>query len=210
MLLSVLGRMDVLDAFKKDIIIPESYISFFKDEYSKAVTLDRNSTSTLCFADDKPVILEHDKSIMEIWDNILRFCRSCVTANVTDQERIDFKFTDRLTGELFIASLKLGVIHLDALLLAKRERLTFLCDDLFFRKLATGIGVRNLNIVSLVQHYTDLNYMIPFIKELSKTNYVYIPLRARNDDEFAEILKNVMEGKKKGVFSVCTFTDLWW
>ena len=39
--------------------------------------------------------------------------------------------------------------------------------------------------------------MISFIKELSKTNYIYVPIRARNDKEFIEILENVLDGKKK-------------
>lgn len=50
-----------------------------------------------------------------------------------------------------------------------------------------------------MQHYTDLNYTVPIIKELSKTNYVYIPLLARNDDEFSEILGNITNGKKKAI-----------
>lgn len=198
-LLAVLGRLDVLEAFKQNIIVPESYISFFKEEYSDAAALDQNSPPTLCFVNGKPIIMEHDKSTKEIWENILRFCQTCRIAAVTDQERIDFTVADGVTGEWFVSSLRLNVIHLDALLLAKRENLTFLCDDLFFRKLATGIGIRNLNIVSLVQHYTDLNYTVPIIKELSKTNYVYIPLLARNDDEFSEILGNITNGKKKAI-----------
>ena len=42
--------------------------------------------------------------------------------------------------------------------------------------------------------------MISFIKELSKTNYIYVPIRARNDKEFIEILENVLDGKKKKAF----------
>jgi len=42
--------------------------------------------------------------------------------------------------------------------------------------------------------------MISFIKELSKTNYIYVPIRARNDKEFIEILENVLDGKKKKEF----------
>ena len=33
-LLSILGRMDVLNAFKSEIIIPETYLAFFQEEYS--------------------------------------------------------------------------------------------------------------------------------------------------------------------------------
>ena len=199
-LLAAIGRMDVLDAFQKDIIIPESYISFFQEEYLRAVGMDQVSTSTSFFVDDKPVMQEPDKTVPEIWETILKFCQTCRALAVSDQERIDFKIADGLTGERFISGLRLSVIHLDALLLAQREKATYLCDDLFFRKMATWMGVRNLNIISLVQHYNDPDYMVPIIKELSKTNYVYIPLRARTDEEFVEICRNVLDGEKKEAF----------
>ncbi len=199
MLLSVMGHMDVLDAFMDQLIIPESYIAFFQEEYSKAADMDQVSSSTLYFIDDKPVMADTDKGIPKIWEDILNFCKSCQAKTITDQERIAFKIADGLSGERFITGLELNAIHLDALLLSKRERATFLCDDLFFRKVATCMGVRNLNIVSLVQHYPNPDYMVTIIKELSKTNYIYIPLRARNDDEFIELLENVLNGKKKKV-----------
>ena len=49
----------------------------------------------------------------------------------------------------------------------------------------------------LIQHYQNLDYMIPFIMELSKTNYIYIPLWARNDQEAHELYQNILAGKKK-------------
>ena len=162
--------------------------------------MNQVSYSTLYFVDDKPVMADPDKRIPEIWEEILNFCNSCQTKAITDHERINFKIADGLSGERFIIGLNINAIHLDALLLSQRERATLLCDDLFFRQVATWMGVRNLNIVSLVQHYKNLDYKVPFIKELSKTNYIYIPILYRNDDEFNEILENVLNGKKKGVF----------
>lgn len=60
--------------------------------------------------------------------------------------------------------------------------------------------MRNINSVSLIQHYADGNYMVPIIKELSKTNYIYVPLCARNDSEFEDILGNLFDGKRKERF----------
>ena len=200
MLLSIMGRMDVLDAIKNRIIIPESYIAFLQDEYFKAARMNQASSSSLYFVDDKPVIVDHDEGIPETWETILDFCNTCRTMKITDQERIDFQISDELSGERFIIGLHLNAIHLDALLLSKREKAAFLCDDLFFRKIATSIGVQNLNVASLIQQYGDIDYMISFIKELSKTNYIYVPIRARNDKEFIEILENVLDGKKKKEF----------
>ena len=36
--------------------------------------------------------------------------------------------------------------------------------------------------------------------KLSKTNYLYIPLIARTDDEFVELKKNILDGKLKRKF----------
>ncbi len=107
-----------------------------------------------------------------------------------------------LTGERFVAGLRLNPIHLDALILAQRENATFLCDDLFFRKIATWMNLRNLNIVSLIKHYAAPDYVTQFIIELSKTNYIYIPFlsMARNDDEAHELYNNILTGEKKQIY----------
>lgn len=88
-----------------------------------------------------------------------------------------------MSGEELLAGFKLDVIQLDALILAKRENATYLCDDLFFRKVAEGLRIRNLNFVSLLQHYNDINYIVPILMEMSKTNYIYLPLWARDSGE---------------------------
>ena len=62
------------------------------------------------------------------------------------------------------------------------------------------MSVRNLNIVSLLQHYTDSDYKVSFIKELAKTNYIYVPLQARSDNEYVEILGYLLDGKRKEIY----------
>ena len=199
-LLAVLGRIDVMEAFKEQIIIPDSYLRFIQAEYSNAVISSNKSTTTLFFVEDKPVLQEMDKTIPELWENILVFCKTCVTESITDQERIDSSFANEISGEQFFSDMKISFIHLDALLLAKKEKATLLCDDLFFRKMATSLNIRSVNIVSLIQHYTDLDYSVPLIKELSKTNYIYIPILYRNDEEFCEIVSYLTDGEKKDLY----------
>ena len=75
-LLAVLGRIDVMEAFKKQIIIPDSYLGFIQAEYSNAVINSNKSTTTLFFVEDKPVLQEMDKIIPELWENILVFCKT--------------------------------------------------------------------------------------------------------------------------------------
>lgn len=55
-------------------------------------------------------------------------------------------------------------------------------------------------LTSFLWHYEDNDFVISIIMELSKTNYLYIPLMARTDEE-AIWLKNVMDGKLKNYYS---------
>ena len=60
--------------------------------------------------------------------------------------------------------------------------------------------IRNLNIVSLVMHYTNSNGVFEFLTMLSKTNYIYIPLFYRTDAEAQELYHNIMDGKLKQLY----------
>lgn len=199
-LLAVLKRVDVLGAFKPNIIIPESYVAFLRDQYAKSKELDRLHAETLIFDKGKPVLVERDESLSDIWESILDFCDSCETACVSDNERMDFNIVEGYSGERFITGLRLNTIHLDALILAHREEAPLWCDDLFFRKVCNSAGIRHVNTASMVVSFIDLDKCIEIIKELSKTNYIYTPIRARTDDEFDEIVSNMLDGEKKNKY----------
>ena len=96
--------------------------------------------------------------------------------------------------------MQLHMIHLDSFVLAKKENATLLCDDLFFRKIAAYVKIRNINFVSLLYHYVNKDFAVTIIMKLSKTKYLYIPLIARTDDEFVELKKNILDGKLKRKF----------
>ena len=200
--LSVLGRLDILSPIKNDLIIPQSYCDFCHSQYAKAVNMDQNSSS-LYFIEGKPVLQESDKSIPEIWEAISTFCDDCEKASVSDDQRISFIIAENITGESIISGFHLSHIHLDALILASSEHMSFLCDDLFFRKVATWAGIRNLNTSSILLHYSDIDYLFAIILELSKTNYVYIPyipLYANNEAEIIELNRNLLSGEKKEAY----------
>lgn len=199
-LLAVMKKLEILDAFKTALVIPDSYLAFFRDEFAKASNTVQKSSSTLFFIEEKPYMKDPDKSIPEIWETIVDFCSGCKALPVTDQERIDFRVDESLTGERLITGLWLSTIHLDALILAKRETATFLCDDFFFRRIASAIGIRNLNIVSLVLHFTDEDYKASLLMELSKTNYIHVPLFPRDDKEAQEFYQNISTGERKKLY----------
>lgn len=198
-LLSLMDLINVLDGIKSDLLLPKSYINFFVERYSKAKEMSFVSSKKLVNINNQLTVIENDPHI-EIWERIMDFCMECKTVEISDDERIGFSIGDYIDGEQFIAAAKLHLIHLDAFVLAKKEQATLLCDDLFFRKMATYSKIRNINFVSILRHYVDENFVVPIVMKLSKTNYLYIPLMARTDEEAIELRKNILDGKLKKKF----------
>lgn len=155
------------------------------------------SSGKLVNIDNQLTLIENDMSYVEVWERIIDFCSDCKTIEISDDERIGFTIGKDINGEQFIAALHLHLIHLDAFVLAAKEKATLLCDDLFFRKMATYSKIRNINFVSLLRHYVNDDFVVPIILELSKTNYLYIPLLARTDEEAIELKKNILDGELK-------------
>lgn len=199
-LVALLDRFDLLDAIKDEMIIPESYISFMKERYERSYTNDSDSRSTLFFDDGKPILQEMDTSIPEIWERILVYCKGLCCMEVSNEERVSLDVKDGFTAERLMIGFKLSFIHLDSLALAVRARATYLCDDLFFRKIASCMNIRNINTVSIVEHYTDTDTVTDFILELSKTNYIYLPLLSKDDEQAGQLIRNVMDGEKKRLY----------
>lgn len=196
-LLSSMNLLNVLTAVKDSLVLPVSYIEFFAERYSKAKEISFVSPGKLVKVDNQLALIENDLSHVEIWERIIDFCTDCKMIEISDEERIGFTIGDEINGEQFIAAARLHLIHLDAFILADKEQATLLCDDLFFRKMATYAKIRNLNFVSLLRHYVDDDFVVPIILELSKTNYLYIPLLARTDEEAIELKKNILDGELK-------------
>lgn len=196
-LLSSMNILNVLGGIKNSLLLPISYMDFFAERYCKAKEISFVSPGKLVNVNNQLTLIENDFSHVEIWERIIDFCTECKKVEVSDEERIGFSIGEDINGEQFIAATQLHLIHLDSFVLAKRERATLLCDDLFFRKLATYGKIRNINFVSLLRHYVDDDFVVPIVMELSKTNYLYIPLMARTDEEAVELKKNILDGELK-------------
>ena len=200
-LLCLLERMDLLEAIKEDIIIPSSYKSFFSKRLEKALNDQATDAKTLFFNDGQPVLQGPDTTAAEIWETIFNFCNNCESVDISDQDRIDFEISSGFSGEQFITGLRLNVIQLDALALAKNTGATYLSDDLFFRKVAVWAGIRHLNLASILLHCNDVEFRASVINELSKTNYLYIPLIANSDEEFQTLYNNLLAEGRKGAYN---------
>lgn len=195
-LLSSLNLFGALDAIKDLLIIPGSYNTFFVERYASAKATGNVPVGKLVSIGEKFTIVPYDTTYVEIWERIIDFCAECRQYSLNDNDRIGYMIGEKINGEEFISATRLHMIHLDALILAEKEKATFLCDDLFFRKIASYAKIRNINFSSILYHYNK-DFVTPIVMELSKTNYLYVPLMARTDEEASELRKNLLDGKLK-------------
>lgn len=195
-LLSSMNILNVLEGVKDKLILPASYTDFFAERYRKAKETSLVSPGKLVNVNNQLALIKDSPSHVEICERIIDFCDECEIVEISDDDRIGFSIGE-INGEQFIAAVRLHLIQLDSLVLAKKEQATLLSDDLFFRKIATYGKIRNINFVSLLRHYVDNDFVVPIIMELSKTNYLYIPLMARTDEEAIQMKNNILDGKMK-------------
>ena len=195
-LVSQMGWLNYLEPIATDIIIPESYGTFFRERYSQACTAQNVSPGTMYFQDDQVILVEQDKTLPDIWESILEFCEKCSYSQVSTEERINLMFGPDLSGEKLMSGFKLDVAQLDAINLAKRENAIYICDDLFFRKLASSAQVRNINFVSVLLHYKNA-VLYPTLNALAKTNYFLVPFLTCSDEEATQRYKDNMNGERK-------------
>lgn len=200
-LLALKGWLDTLDWLAGHIVIPESYLPFFREQYSLVVGTQAVSPGSLIpLGDGKFTILEPDKQIPEMWEAIINKCEQYPTEAVTDDERIAYEILDGYTYERLFAGMKMDKVQLDALILSERLNGVYYCDDLFFRKIAAHKKVKNINFATLLYAHDDLDIVMPILMELSKTNYVYTPFRCRNNEEGQELVNNLLNGEKKNLY----------
>ena len=147
-------------------------------------------------------ILDKIKSLLIIPDSYNLFFQerysSTKRREINDDDSIDYTIGGDLNGEELVSAIGLHRIHLDALILCEKEKATFLCDDLFFRKIADKAKISNVNVAAiLLQYYVDKEFIAQIVMEFSNTNYLYIPLIGRTDEEASELIKNLLNVKLK-------------
>ena len=200
-LLASMGRLDILDWLGDRIVIPESYQPFFREQYALEVSTQANSVGSFVpLEDGKYTIVEPDKRLLEIWESIIAKCDEYPSETVSDDERINYEAFEGYTWERLFSGARIDKIQLDALIVTERENGIYLCDDLFFRKMAEIKGIKNINAATLLYIYPNLDDVMPILMELSKTNYIYTPVRCRNNEEGKQLIQNMLEGEKKKVY----------
>ncbi len=208
--LVLLAQMDWLDYLRpivNDMIIPQSYSVFFQEQYTKACGLQNVSPGTMYFQDGQVMLIEQDKKKPDIWESIIEFCEECSYEAISTEERIELTLGDHISGEQLMSGFKIHVSQMDAIILAKRKNAIYICDDLFFRKLASSIPLENINFVSVMLHYDSPN-LFSVLDKLSETNYLLIPYLTYDDNEAMQRLKNHMNGKRKAKYYGQYLTNL--
>ncbi|MBQ3795192.1 MAG: hypothetical protein II842_02725 [Butyrivibrio sp.] len=212
-LLAVHGWLDELDLLKGYITIPESYIEFFEEQYAAELGVQAASPGSLVPTDDgKITIIERDKRLPDIWERIISKCESFSVTKVSDEDRIRFEVIENYTWERLFGKLNIDKMQLDGLIVAEQENGVYICDDLFFRKIAAAKRIKNINFATLLYVNNDMDRVMPIILELSKTNYIYTPIRSRNDEELGRLVENLLDGNIKRAYYSDVFNaylDAW-
>ena len=197
-LLALKDWLYILEPVLDRITCPESYIVFFQNLLDDERKKQNTSPGIITMDNDNIAILKYDERVPEILEKIICECKKFKTIHVEEDERINYEIIDGcLKGEIMIAEMKTNVVQMDAFILSSKLDAKYICDDLFFRKLAAQKRIRNTNFASMLRVLVDSDISVPIIVELSKTNYISMPFLFRNDEEAKDILKNLTTGNIK-------------
>ena len=197
-LLALKDWLYILEPVLDRITCPESYIDFFQNLLDDERKKQNTSPGIITMDNDNIAILKYDERVPEILEKIISECKKFKTIHIEEDERINYEIIDGcLKGEIMIAEMKTNVVQMDAFILSSKLDAKYICDDLFFRKLAAQKRIRNTNFASMLRVLVDLDISVPIIVELSKTNYISLPFLFRNDEEAKDILKNLTTGNIK-------------
>ena len=141
--------------------------------------------------------MERYKRIPEIWERIISKCEFYMITTVTDDERISFEVIENYTWERLFGKINIDKMQLDGIIVANREKGVYICDDLFFRKIATAKRIKNINFATLLYINDDIDRVMPIILELSKTNA----------EELEQLFDNLLDGEMKNSYYLDVFND---
>lgn len=198
-ILCVMGQEELLIKYKDKIMIPTSLTEFVCVQVKNITEMQAISLGTLMELEDgSPVMLPFDDSIVDIWSRAYELCLLFSQIEVASEERENVDVVEGVSAELLFSMFKLDKSQLDCLLLARKtEEAIFMCDDLFYRKIASALGVHNSNFTSLLFLLEDRSEAVNGCLNLSKTNYLYVPFMFENSEQMRNLFQNLLEGERK-------------
>lgn len=196
--LCLLDQMQVLDEFIGRIYIPDSLIPFIDDRIHSCGTHKVHSGGSIVAKDNDVFLLpdQSDKEI-EIWEKIKAYCEKLMTVQLSNEERITFRLADCISAEeAFHAFLALP-IELDFFVAVSKISAVYICDDLFFRKMANWTGIPHMNVASLSYDMEDLEKAKVFVEKISEYNYLYAPYLPTDDRAWSNRVLTNLTTKNK-------------
>ena len=204
----VLTLLDILelipDSFCKKIYITTSLKNKFKYFYETLVKKQEKTESFLYLTDNEQLLLNETPIIEQIkfWKKLYDYMNKFKTIDIEAEK--DELLNDKTIGFL-------DKIQFDLMMLAKKEGLPFISDDLMIRKIANNYEIKHTNSMQIVKYFSHSydEYISNFIK-FSECNYIYtlypdtlLELSKRlyenfneeNKSKFISIIKSVIENR---------------
>ena len=107
-----------------------------------------------------------------IEETIYGVLQNLQTFSITNKERTELKICETVEMETLFSAGNIDKCQLDCMILAQKNKAIYLSDDLFFRKLANAIGLKNVNLTWLLRYMGNLVRTQKIIKEIRETNYL--------------------------------------
>ena len=129
----------------QNILVPDSLITFLRDRLEE----------------------------VDGWERILKIAVNFKQCSVTDQEVLEFPFLEGCDMDRLRSVFKLSRNQIDAMILAKREKAVYVCDDLFLRKIGSACGITCNNSLFLLKALYQKNPVqaAKVLKKISKSDY---------------------------------------
>ena len=210
--LTLLDMLELIpDSFCEKIYITTSLKNKFQYFYEMLVKKQEKTESFLYLTDNEQLSLNETPIIEQIrfWKKLYNYINRF---NAIDVEAEKDEFLNDKTIDF------LDKIQFDLIMLAKKEGLPFISDDLMIRKIANNYEIKHTNSMQIVKSFSKSHdeYISNFIK-YSKCNYIYTlypdtlleiskdlyeNFNEVNKHKFVSIIESVMENKVSAEYYV--------
>lgn len=195
--LTLLGILELIpDELCEKIYITTSLKNKFEYFYETLVKKQEKTESFLYLTNEEQLLLNETPIIEQIkfWKKLYDYINKFKAIDIEAEK--DELLNDKTIGFL-------DKIQFDSMILAKKEELPFISDDLMIRKIANNYDIKHTNSMQLVKclsHNYD-EYISNFIK-FSKCNYIYTLYPDTLSDLSKKLYENFNEENKKKFISM--------
>ena len=158
----------------QNILVPDSLITFLRDRLEEEKRMKAISPGSVSkTADGEIILIKPDLEEVDGWERILKIAVNFKQCSVTDQEVLEFPFLEGCDMDRLRSVFKLSRNQIDAMILAKREKAVYVCDDLFLRKIGSACGITCNNSLFLLKALYQKNPVqaAKVLKKISKSDY---------------------------------------